>query len=57
MINFWFGENVVYTVFKANVWRGVTADNFPVVLIFQKQTYIKSSNCYVTICCLYILKP
>ena len=35
------------------MWRGVTADNFPVVLIFQKQTYIKSSNCYVTICCLF----
>ena len=35
------------------MWRGVTADNFPVVLIFQKKTYIKSSNCYVTICCLF----
>ena len=39
MINFWFGENVVYTIFKANAWRGVTADNFPVVLVFQKKTY------------------
>ena len=33
-INFWFRENVVYTIFKANAWRGVTVDNFPVVLIF-----------------------
>ena len=36
-INFWFGENVVYTIFKANARRGITADNFPVVLIFQKK--------------------
>ena len=34
--DFWFGENVVYAIFyKANAWRGVTADDFPVVLIFQ----------------------
>ena len=39
MINFWFGENVVHTIFKANTWRGVTANNFPVVMIFQKKTY------------------
>ena len=37
MINFWFGENVVYTIFEANAWRGLTADNFPVVLIFPKK--------------------
>ena len=37
--DFWFGENVVYASFyKANAWRGVTADDFPVVLIFQKKT-------------------
>ena len=54
MINFWFGENVVYTIFKANTWRGVTADNFPVVLIFQKKTYIKQLLCYHL---LLILKP
>ena len=40
-INFWFGENVVYTIFNANAWRGVTADNFAVVLIFQKKMYNK----------------
>ena len=39
MINFCFGENVVYTFFEANAWRGVTADNFPAVLIFLKKTY------------------
>ena len=45
-INFWFGENVVYTIFKANAWRGVLADNFPVVLIFQKKTYKERLLCY-----------
>ena len=40
-------NNVVYTVFKANAWRGVTVNNFPTVLIFQKRR-IKSS-CYVII--------
>ena len=45
-INFWLGENVVYTIFKANAWRGVTADNFPVVLVFQKKTYIEQLLCY-----------
>ena len=39
MINFCFGENVVYTFFEANAWRGVTADNFSAVLIFLKKTY------------------
>ena len=39
MINFCFGENVVYTFFEANAWRGVAADNFPPVLIFLKKTY------------------
>ena len=53
-INFWFGENVVYTIFKANAWRGVTADNFPVVLIFQKKTYKEQLLCYHL---LLILKP
>ena len=47
-INFWSGGNVVYTIFKANAWRGLIADNFPVVLIFQKK-----SSCYVIICCLF----
>ena len=28
---------MVYTIFKANTWIGVTANNFPVVLIFQKK--------------------
>ena len=54
MINFWFGENVVYTIFKANTWRGVTADNFPVVLIFQKMMYKEQLLCYHL---LLILKP
>ena len=54
MINFWFGENVVYTIFKANAWRGVTADNFPVMLIFQKKTYQEQLLCYYL---LLILKP
>ena len=53
-INFWFGENVVYTIFKANAWRGVTADNFPVVLIVQKKTYKEQLLCYHL---LLILKP
>ena len=35
--NFWFGESVVYTIFKAKAWRGATADNFPVVLLFKKK--------------------
>ena len=43
-INFWFGENVVYTIFKANAWRGVTADNFPVVLVFQQKTFKEQFN-------------
>ena len=38
-MNFWFGENVVYTIFKANACRGVTADDFPVVVIFQKKMH------------------
>ena len=46
MINFWFGEHVVYTIFKANAWRGVTADNFPVVPIFQKKMYKEHLLCY-----------
>ena len=45
-INFWFGENVVDTIFEANAWRGVTADNFPVVLIFPKKTYKEQLLCY-----------
>ena len=53
-INFWFGENVVYTIFEANAWKGVTADNFPVVLIFQKKTYKEQFLCYHL---LFILKP
>ena len=52
MISFWFGENFVYTIFKANAWRGVTADNFTVMLIFPKATYKKSCS-YVIICCLF----
>ena len=54
MINFWFGENVVHTIFKANAWRGVTANNFPVVLIFQKKTYKEQLLCYHL---LLVLKP
>ena len=48
MINFRIGENVVYTIFEANAWRGLTADNFPVVLIFQKKkkTYKEQLLCY-----------
>ena len=48
MINFWFGKNVVYTIFEANAWTGLTADNFPVVLIFpqKKKTYKEQSLCY-----------
>ena len=46
MINFCFGENVVYTFFEANAWRGVTADNFPAVLIFLKKTYKEQLLCY-----------
>ena len=53
-INFWFRENVVYIIFKANAWRGVTANNFPVVLIFQKNTYKEQLLCYHL---LLILKP
>ena len=53
-INFLFGENVVYSIFEANAWRGVTADNFPVVLIFQKKTYKERLLCYHL---LPILKP
>ena len=53
--DFWFGENVVYAIFyKANAWRGVTADDFPVVLIFQKKTYKEQLLCYHL---LLILKP
>ena len=48
MINFWFGKNVVYTTFETNEWKRVTADNFPVVLIFQKKTY--KEHFYVIIC-------
>ena len=45
--DFWFGENVVYAIFyKANAWRGVTADDFPVVLIFQKRMYKEQLLCY-----------
>ena len=36
-ISFLCGENVVYAILKANAWRGVTADNCPVVLIFKKK--------------------
>jgi len=46
MINFWFGENVVYTIFKANAWRGVTADNFPLVLVFYKRRIKSSCNMF-----------
>ena len=53
-INFWFGKNVVYTIFKANAWTGVTADNLPVVLIFQKKMYKEQLLCYHL---LLILKP
>ena len=53
-INFWFGENAVYTIFKANAWKGVTADNFPVALIFQKKTCKEQLLCYHL---LLILKP
>ena len=53
-INFWSGGNVVYTIFKANAWRGLIADNFPVVLIFQKKTYKEQLLCYHL---LLILKP
>ena len=35
--NFWFLESAVYTIFKAKAWRGATADNFPVVLLFKKK--------------------
>ena len=31
---------------EANAWRGVTADNFPAVLIFQKKTYKEQLLCY-----------
>ena len=51
-INFWVKDNVVYTIFQANAWSGVTTDNFPVVL-FQKKTY-KHQLCYHL---LPILKP
>ena len=54
MINFWFGKNVVYTTFETNEWKRVTADNFPVVLIFQKKTYKEHFLCYHL---LIILKP
>ena len=53
-INFWFGENVIYTIFKANAWRRVTADNFLVVLVFKKRTYKEQLLCYHL---LLILKP
>ena len=53
MINFWIGENVVYTIFEANAWRGLTADNFRVVLIFPKKKRRIKSSCYVIICCLF----
>ena len=48
MIYFWFGENVVYTIFEENAWTGLTADNFPVVLIFpkKKKTYKEQLLCY-----------
>ena len=53
--DFWFGENVVYAIFyKVNAWRGVTADDFPVVLIFQKKMYKEQLLCYHL---LLILKP
>ena len=40
--------------FETNAWGGVTADNFPVVLIFQKKTYKEQLLCYHL---LPILKP
>ena len=40
--------------FKANAWRGVTADNFLAVVIFQKTTYEEQLLCYHL---LLILKP
>ena len=46
--NFWFGESAVYTIFKAKAWRGATADNFPVVLLFKKKRLIKRRS-YVII--------
>ena len=49
MINYWFGEDVVYASLHA--WRGVIADNVPVLLIFQKKTY--EEQLYVIICCLF----
>ena len=45
--------------FKANAWRGVTADiNFPVVLVFQKKAYKEQLLCYhllliLDLCCNY----
>ena len=48
------GENVINTIFKANAWRGVTADNFLVVLVFKKRTYKEQLLCYHL---LLILKP
>ena len=48
--NFWFGESVVYTSFKAKAWRGVTADNFPVVLLLKKKTYKEQFLCYLYHC-------
>ena len=50
-ISFWLRENVVYAIFKANAWRGVTAVNCPVVLTFHKRRIRRS--CYVIICCLF----
>ena len=55
-INFWFGKDVVNSIFKANACRGVTADYFPVVMIFQKKKkmYKEQLLCYHL---LLILKP
>ena len=46
--------NVVYTILKANAWRGLTADNFLVVLVFQKKTYKEQLLCHHL---LLILRP
>ena len=47
-INFWFGENVVYTIFEANAWMLINSQ----LCSYFKKRRIKSS-CYVIICCLF----
>ena len=47
--DFWFGENVVYAIFyKANAWRGVTADDLSFVAEFETLLHSSLHLCQFT---------